>query len=251
MYALKASDQVMLEFKMRDSEPSVKSVGTPVQVHETESESFLRAKILTMPSNRDTILSDFVRMKIAEWQAAGREQQQLAELAGFGKSTVAQVKKGTGVGAKTAPGFAKAFGYSDVQEMVDAAYEWRKSSGEALDALLAEEAVQTAITQVKTFVVGATDEAIRAILSAFIHPRFRGRDAMFWVETLGNEAKRDVESAIAHQLSLRNRRLERAVGKRKEEGAWRTAALIKNQAEEAQVAAERAAVKKRSKARAS
>lgn len=218
---------------MRDSEPNVNESPPASAVYESESKLATRANVPNMASNRDTVLTDFVRMKIAEWQAAGREQQELAELAGFGKSTVAQVKRGTGVGAKTAPGFARAFGFPNVQAMVDAAYEWRKGSGEALDELLAEEAVKSAVETIKTLVVGSTDESLRAILAAFIHPRFRGRDFKYWVETLGTEARRDVDAALAHEAELRARRLEKDRAIRREEGEWRAEALKKNQANEA------------------
>jgi hypothetical protein len=224
-------------FNMNDSEPSVNEAGPQSGVHDSESISMVPAKLANMPSNRDTVLSDFVRAKIAEWQAGGREQQELAELAGFAKSTVAQVKKGTGVGAKTAPGFARAFGFPDVQTMVDAAYEWRKSSGLALDELLAEPEVQAAIQQVLTFVAGSTEESVRAILAAFTHPRFRGRDRMYWWETLGKEAKRDADAAISHATDMKARRQEKSSGQKRMEEAWGEAGTLKRRQTELQAVA--------------
>lgn len=219
---------------MSDSEPKVNAAPPQSGVYDSEPKRRSGAKVSNMRENRDPVLTDFVKMKIAEWQASGREIGEIAQIAGFSKSIPSQVKRdGMGVGAKTAPGFAKAFGFSNVAAMVDAAYEWRKTSGAALDELLAEEPVQRAIEAVKTFVVGSTDVSLRAILSAFVHPRFRGRDYDFWWQELGREARRDADEAVAHRTELGDRRREKDAATRKEESAWRTAARVKNQVAEA------------------
>lgn len=218
---------------MSDSEPDVNPISSTGVHCKRELDSIARANLSYVPSNRDTVLSDFVRMKIREWEASGREQQELARIAQevapqFGKSTVAQVKKGTGVGAKTAPGFARAFGFADVAAMVDAAHDWRRGSGSALDELMAEEPVRVAMENVKLIVSNTTDEQLRSILSAFTAARFRGRDAMFWVQTLGEEAKRDALQQVAANAAKGVERSARTAQIRTERGAWREAAELKS-----------------------
>jgi hypothetical protein len=180
-----------------------------------------------VPTNRDTVLTDFVRMKITEWEKSGREQQELAEKAGFAKSTVSQVKKSTGVGAKTAPGFAKAFDFPNVDAMVDAAYEWRRSSGHALEALLAEEPVQRAMERTITWIVGTTQESLRAILAAYTHPRFRGRSYEFWEKTLGEEAMRDADAVRLATASRTEAKRKKSRAAQTNRRAWVESSAIK------------------------
>lgn len=150
-------------------------------------------------SQRDRPLSDYIRMRIRGWQDGGRELKELARLAGIGKSSPSQVLLGTGVAGKTAPGYARAFGFKSLEDLDKAAYEWWLSKGKAAADLVEqpdEPAIKEAIeVLIKTF--GATEAQLRAILVDFSAERFRGRDAMFWINTLGTEVKRDKDRLAA------------------------------------------------------
>lgn len=142
-----------------------------------------------MSGNRDDVVSGYVRMKIREWRASGREMQDLARVAGFAKSTPSQVMLGTGVGAKTGPRFAKAFGLESYDALKMAAFEWWKGQAEA-----AAEPQPAAMTEAVGMVVGlgqGTPEQVDTILTAYRHPRFLDRDRDWWLQTLLAELRLD------------------------------------------------------------
>lgn len=181
-------------------------------------------------SNRDTVLSEFVRHKIREWTAVpGREQKDLAELAGFASpSQISNAKKGIGVGAKSAPGYAKAFGYSSVEAMVDAAYEWRKGSGEALERRLAEDGFRRGVDAVRAFIAPpATDEEIRAVAADFLEARFDGRDGDYWYKTLGEEIKADRLRDLKAENDRQKLAADRREGAKVIRNAYREASVEK------------------------
>ncbi len=162
------------------------------------------ARCSDVPSNRDDVISSFVRLRIREWRESGREMQELARVAGFAKSTPSQVMLGTGVGAKTGPRFAKAFGFQSYDEMKSAAWEWWKAQGkagqEAVD-LPKTDAMREAIEAVLSLNQG-TREQLETILTAFSHPRFRDRNKDWWLQTLLVELTRDRE-ALRDDRALR------------------------------------------------
>lgn len=148
-------------------------------------------------AKRDPAISGFVREKIRLWKEGGRELQELARIAGLSKSMPSQVLSGTnGVGGRSLPGFAKAFGYADVEELQRAAYDWWISSGETGASLLEmppTEAMGAAIE----YVLGlnqTTKAHLRTILARFTHPDFRQREAEWWIQTLLAEVRRDKET---------------------------------------------------------
>lgn len=215
---------------MVDSEAPVKVPGLGSVPCDSESLTQIAAKLSIVAANRDTVLSDYVRFKIREWvEQLGREQKDLAAVAGFkSPSTVAMVKRGQGVGAASAPGFASAFGYSSVQAMVDAAYEWRRGLGESLERRLADESFRKAAEMLGAFMPMPSDAELRTIAADFVGARFDGRDPEWWLRTLSDELKRDRER---DRLRANERRTEQADRKREirtEEGRWRADARRKH-----------------------
>lgn len=188
MYPRKASFHVM-RFNMCDSEPGV---NRDAAGFETIIRGFARA--LNVQGNRDDVISGFVRAKIREWRyVEKRELQELARAAGFGKSTPSQVLFGTGVGGKTGPKFAKAFGYASYDAMKSAAWEWWKEQGQAGHDSVSvpkTEAMGEAIAAVLALGQG-TVEQVETIMAAFAHARFRDRDKDWWIQTLLAELARD------------------------------------------------------------
>lgn len=187
MYARKQSFHVM-RINMSDSLPDVNRVAGGFGIIIREPATPPR-----MQGNRDDVISSFVRSKIREWRESGRELQELARAAGFAKSTPSQVMLGTGVGAKTGPRFAKAFGYDSFDAMKSAAWEWWKAQGKA-----GHEAVTAPTTGVMRHAVEAvlslnqgTPEQLQTIVSAYAHPRFSDRDETWWLQTLLAELDRD------------------------------------------------------------
>jgi len=144
-------------------------------------------------SNRDDVISSFVRSRIREWRESGRELQDLARAAGFAKSTPSQVILGTGVGAKTGPKFAKAFGFKSYDAMKTAAWEWWQAQGKASSGSAEHpktDAMAEALDAVLSLNQG-TREQLETILGAYVHPRFRERDKDWWLETLLAELRLD------------------------------------------------------------
>lgn len=232
MCALNASDQVIIGVKMVDSESFVKAEPVTHGVGDSESLTRKLAKLANVPAkrrNRDTVLSDYVRHRINEWVRTGREQKELAQVAGFkSPSTVAMVKTGQGVGAASVPGFAKAFQFATVEAMVDAAYEWRKGLGESLDRRLADEAFMQGVALVGSAMPPPTEAEVRTIAADFVGPRFDKRDAVWWFNTVGTELKRDRDRIHAEVVEKKTARLEKARSERAEEGRWRADARRKH-----------------------
>lgn len=156
-------------------------------------------------ANRQDALSDYVRVKIREWQASGRQLQDLARIAGITKSSPSTVLAGTGVGSKTGRGYAVAFGYGPrtdpdaaYKALQDAAYEWWLAKGERAASAVTtwdDPGFREAVEVLKT-TMQATEAQIRAIMADFTAPRFAERDSMFWIQTIGAELKRDRERAV-------------------------------------------------------
>jgi hypothetical protein len=150
-------------------------------------------------SSRDQALSDYVRKRIRDWKGSGRELQELARIASIAKSSPSQVLLGTGVAKKTGRGYARAFGFHTFEDLQKAAYEWWLAGGEQAAAAVErpeEDSVREAIEILKS-TMQATEAQLRTILGDFTADRFRGRDTMFWVQTLGAEVKRDREALAA------------------------------------------------------
>ncbi len=162
-----------------------------------------------MPSNRDDVVSGFVRFKIREWRESGRELQDLARLAGFAKSTPSQVIMGTGVGQKTGPKFARAFGFESYDAMKLAAFEWWKSQTVPGEGTSAEPVVAQAVDAVVALNQG-TRQQVEAVLTAYAHPRFRGRELNWWITTLLDELGADRRALKADKAE----RIEAAAGQR-------------------------------------
>lgn len=215
---------------MLDSEADVKALHPDSSCGDSESLIQQDAKLLDMPEkprNRDTVLSDYLRTLIAEWEKK-REQKELAELCGFpSPSTISMVKKGQGVGAKTSAGFARGFGFQSVDAMVDAAYAWRKGLGEDLDRRLADPLFQKGVELVGSAMPSPTEAEVRTIAADFTEPRFDNRDPMWWFNTVGTELKRDRDRGVVAIGEKRRLASEKAAAKRAEEAEWRSGARKK------------------------
>lgn len=155
-------------------------------------------------SSRDQALSDYVRKRIREWRADGRELQELAARAGIAKSSPSTVLLGTGVAKKTGQGYARAFGFASYKALQEAAYRWWLEQGQGASEAVAapdEPALAEAIEVVKG-TMQATDAQIRTIIADFAAQRFRGRDTMWWISTLGAELQRDRQSTAAEAAKV-------------------------------------------------
>ncbi len=149
-----------------------------------------------MQRNREDALSGFVRMKIREWKASNRELQDLARIARIAKSAPSNVLGGMGVGNKTGPGYARAFGFASYDDMRAAAYRWWQESGAegAKQASDPDSAAGKAVDAVLGLGQG-TRPQLETIVAAYAHPRFTGRDVDWWVTTLLEEVRLDRASA--------------------------------------------------------
>lgn len=146
------------------------------------------------PGNRDDAVSGYVRLRLREWVASGRELQELARLAGMSKSAPSQVLGGTGVGGKTGPGYARAFGFRGYDELRDAAYSWWQAEGRAGQLAVEQTgSMQEAVDAIVGLGQG-TKAQCEVILAAYQHPRFRDRDQAWWVQTLLGELQKDRET---------------------------------------------------------
>ncbi len=163
--------------------------------------------------DRNTPLSDFVRKLIEEHVAKFRAENKhdrgsLVEIARRGgwstTSSVAMVKRGTGVGGKNAPRFARAFGYPDVGALERAAAEDFMRSGAAARDMLDSpptEAIRTAIDAALLLKQG-TEEQIVEILHRYSHSDFLDRDADWWQATILAELKL-ARALLHHDAKLR------------------------------------------------
>lgn len=189
------------------------------------------ATVTGVAGNRDDVLSSFVRMKIRAWRDGGRELKELAAIAGVAKSSPSQVLLGTGVARKTAPGYARAFGYPSEDALKAAAWEWWKAEGQAgEDAVFVprSEAQKAAIELVLGLQQGTATQ-LATILSAYSHPRFHDRDRDWWVQTLLAELKADktaIETERADRREVQKRQgKHRAIRREAEKKAAAAEAL--------------------------
>lgn len=232
MWRLNASDQVNMHIRMIDSEAIVKAYRGEVPRLDSESLTSSQAKLLEMRVNRDNVLTEFVRQKIRDWcEVQKREQKELAKIAGLkSPSVVSMVKDGRqGVGAKTAPGFARAFGYASVDAMSDAAWTARQGTGAGLERRLAEPAFASGVALVANFQVPPTDAELRTIANAYADPYFDGRDAEWWLDTVGDELKRTRARDKAAAVEIKADAATRKSSVRANEDAWREGASRKRQ----------------------
>lgn len=159
------------------------------------------ARPAEVKGNRDDVVSSYVRMKVREWRDDGRELQELARSAGFAKSTPSQVLLGTGVGAKTGPKFAKAFGFKSYDDLKVAAWEWWREQGAAGQTHAMSppsDAMEKAIDMIVSLNQG-TRPQLETILAAYAHSRFRDRDYDWWLQVLLTELARDRETVRMDQ----------------------------------------------------
>ncbi len=177
---------------MNDSELNVNAGSA------ADSQSFMshRGSVRNVATTRDDAVSRYIRSRLEEMDSQPKGWQlALARAGKLAPSTVAQVKSGTGVGAKTIPGFAKALGFKSADDLKSAAYRWWETEGRLLSA------AQAAATGAKppTAVAGdaveavlglypsATRELLEGILVAFSHERFATRDRSWWIRVLIDE----------------------------------------------------------------
>ena len=136
---------------------------------------------------RDSAVTEYVRTRIREWEASGRDQTELASKAGLSAATISQVKTRIGVGSRSIDGFARALGFKSATELRSAAYSWFQQQGAEGSARAHEPAVVAAVATVRGLRADVTEAQIQTILFAFGHERFAGRDESFWVRTLLDE----------------------------------------------------------------
>lgn len=190
------------------------------------------ATLYFMPANatqdHDTPLSRYVRLRIAEHVTAyrtkhGTERGSLKELVDrsmglLSGSAPAMVKRGSGVGPKTAAGFARAFGFSSAAELQNAAsarylaqHHDAASTGNTPD-------MQKAIDAVIALGQG-TPEQVATIVAAYAAERFRARDYDWWLMTLLAELKADAAlfrtDASDRKATRKKQRKIRAVSEQK------------------------------------
>lgn len=164
-----------------------------------------------MGQARDPGLSAYVRMRIREWVASGRQLLELANLAGVSQSAPSQILAGLGVGAKTAPGFARAFGFASAEDMIATAYRWH------LDRTATP--LTTAQIEARTAVVALgqlTEEQADAILAAFSNARTRDRAADYWIGLLLAEAAIDRAALAQHAAARAKMAAHRSIRRRAE-----------------------------------
>lgn len=193
MYARKASDHV-IQNSISDSDTLVNPV-------DDSSGIIIRgaATPRSMQRNRDDVVSSFVRLKIREWRESKRELQELARVAGFAKSTPSQVLTGTGVGNKTGPGFARAFGYASHDALKMGAWEWWQANNESPAAASPTSPSQQEACDLVVGLGQGTSEQVATVLHAYAHPRFLERDKDWWIQTLLDELRRDRDALVRDQ----------------------------------------------------
>lgn len=84
-------------------------------------------------SNRNALVSEYVRHRLREMQGAGAVLKHLAQSVGMSETTPSQILSGMGVGGVNEPKFARMFGLSHSQ-LVFAAETWAGSSGQGPSA---------------------------------------------------------------------------------------------------------------------
>lgn len=168
---------------------------------------------------RNEPLTHFIRDLISKHVEAfrarhGHEKGSLLEIARLGgfpnASTIAMAKKDTGVSWKTAPRFARAFGYRDAAELEKAAMQWWLQKGAETSRAVEQpptEAMASGIEAVLLLKQG-TIEQIKTIVAQISIPRFRDRDADWWRDMLLDELKRDRDLLEGHRRQTKAIRKE-------------------------------------------
>lgn len=221
---------------------------TLFQVTKVESRTFLR-----VATPRDPAVTEFVRVRMREILASEKPgtQGQLAQRIGVSPAMLSSfTRPGStmGIGGRSIEGFARFLGFRDQQGRGDpdalrlAAYDWFREQSPKLSARSEEPAVHDAIARVKALQPWVTDEHIRTILHRFTHEDFNDRDVDYWFMTIIAEAHQDTLREQRRQASVQNARQEHERAGRKIQGAFKSAATVKRQAEEARAVAELEAV---------
>lgn len=164
-----------------------------------------------MPTNRDQPLADYVRKLIAEWEEKNGKGKLniLARQAGVAKSLPSQIKAGLGVGGRSLPGFARAFGMRE-DELKEQAYEWWLREGKRVAEMAAPPPEQypdraRAIELAKTW-RQAQDAEIRTIIALYGADEFASREFEWWDETLMRELKRMRDAAAKEAIQTKEER---------------------------------------------
>ncbi len=181
----------------------------------SDSQSFMppRASFRNVSASRDDAVSSYVRMKLLELEATRPKgwQKEFAAVARIAPSSVAQVKKGTGVGARTAAGFAKALGFKSANDLRSAAYKWWETEGR-LASVGPEPAVKSptpvmgeAVDAVLVLYPATGREQLEGILERFGHPHFATRDRGWWIQVLLDELRLDEHAVLEARQASRSR----------------------------------------------
>lgn len=135
---------------------------------------------------RDPGVTEYVRWRVEQIKAGGVKGNALAARVGLSPATISQLASDQGVGSRSIGKWAKALGFPDIPSLRRTAYEWYNEQMAEASALLDEPAVVAAIDLVATD-ANVNKEHVAAILTAFSHPRFRGRPLLFWASLLAIE----------------------------------------------------------------
>ncbi len=151
-------------------------------------------------------VSEYVRMLMSEWEAAGKTLKDLAAAAGLGSSMPSQIKnRSSDVTNYSGPKLAKALEMT-YPELVKRAYEWwAKSGGATAEPIDPHPERATAIAAART--MGATEADIRRVLEMHRGPGFEEMTSHEWLQVFLMHAfpgRRAREAAQAEAKSARS-----------------------------------------------
>lgn len=181
-------------------------------------------------TGRDSAVTEYVRARIREWEASGRDQRELATKAGVSEATISQVKTRIGVGSRSIDGFARALDFPSAAELRNAAYSWYQQKSAMGNARADEPAVAAAIASVLSLQPRVTRAQLDTILFAFSHERFNGRDEAFWIPTLLMELRLEVSVAERERAESNRDARDKRARKSQLNGALRAEHRRRNEA---------------------
>jgi hypothetical protein len=232
MWALKASDHVVMSNQYADSERDVN--GRAAQRIRITIDGSAKFREVTTKEQAPEPVSEFLRTLITKWEADGRKLKDLAKAADLAKSMPSQIKARTSNASfYSASRLAKPFGYRDLPDLVQAAYKWWRSDRSTLPASAAETPLAEAMALAASY--GVTPAQSARVLERFPIAEYAHKDELWWLAHFHEERSLDAERdrdlrALGHATEAAAKSRERSKSELREAHEAKRAAAKRKRA---------------------
>lgn len=141
-------------------------------------------------------VSEFLRFLITRWEQDGKTLKSLAQAATLAQSMPSQIKARTSDASfYSAAKLAGPLGYTDLPELVTAAYAWWRSDRSEAPDTSATSASPVAEAMRLALSYAVTQEQIDRVMTRLPPEKYTHKDALWWLARFHEERSLDAEQA--------------------------------------------------------